>query len=253
MNRLKMLMAAAGMANLSPANFAIGLIGASVLVGSIASTLTAIPAFFAMGAVFTVIGLIEVTRAIAARREATVVAALPEVAENLATVLASGADLQQALCELAKTGPLRLRKTFVKYNSLVDKGLPLASCLGWVQSEFSNVYSDQLIELLKVTESSGGTGIVVNLNRISKILREEIVLRGELQAKQGWVLGTAKVAVLAPWLIAAMLAKRPEALSYYSSQAGTAMLLSGLLACAGAYWLIGKFASTHSAVRVFAR
>lgn len=253
MNRFRLLINAAGMANISAANFAIGLFVSTVLVGLLVTTLTGIPAFFATGAVFTRVGIIELVRGVAAHRESNVVAALPELAENLATVLASGADLQQALCELAKTGPLRLRKTFERYGVLVDRGLPLDSCLDWLQSELSNVYADQLLELLKVTESSGGSGIVVNLNRVSKVLRDEIVLRGELQAKQGWVLGTAKVAVLAPWLIAAMLARRPEALTYYSSNVGTAMLLTGLVACAVAYWLIGRFASTHAAVRVFAK
>lgn len=253
MKRLQSLLAAAGLTSIKPRSFLVTLSVCGTFVGVFLALISEIPSFFALGLVFTTVAAFEVLRGLSHRREAALLAALPELAEQLATVLAAGGSLSQSLADLATSGPRNLRSVFSGYSVLLDKGYPLGTCLDWLKSELANAHADQIIELLSITEQSGGKGIVVNLNAFAQTIRAEILLRSELQAKQGWVLGTAKVAVLAPWLIAVLLSRRPEALTYYSSNAGSALLIAGLVTCSFAYWLIAKFAGVRPMLRVFAR
>lgn len=253
MKRLQSHLAAAGLTSVKPTSFLVALSICGMFVGVLLTLISEIPSFFAMGLVFTTVAAFEFLRGLSQRRESALVAALPEMAEQLATVLAAGVSLPQSLTDLATSGPRNLRKVFSGYSALFDKGYPLGTCLDWLKSELANAHADQIIELLSIAAQSGGRGIVVNLNAFAQTMRAEILLRSELQAKQGWVLGTAKVAVLAPWLIAVLLSRRPEALAYYSSNAGSALLIAGLVTCGFAYWLIGKFAGLRPLIRVFAR
>jgi tight adherence protein B len=69
--------------------------------------------------------------------------------------------------------------------------------------------------------------------------RSEIALWGELESKQGWVTGTAKLSIVAPWLIVATLAARSENVAIYNTTEGTGVLVAGLLVSLIAYRLVG--------------
>jgi tight adherence protein B len=74
----------------------------------------------------------------------------------------------------------------------------------------------------------------------------------QIAAKQGWVLGTAKVAVAAPWLIVILLASQPDNAKAYSSAAGSLLLLSGLVASIVAVRLISLIGAIDEPRRVLA-
>jgi tight adherence protein B len=132
-----------------------------------------------------------------------------------------------------------------------DLGYPFEACLDWLRVELANVHADNLIELLKACGESGGYGLVESLMRTSANLRSDLIVHGELQAKQGWVAGTAKLAVFAPWLVAWMLSRRPEAFDFYNSAVGNSILLGGLGLCVLAYILINRFGRQAQPRRVF--
>jgi tight adherence protein B len=134
---------------------------------------------------------------------------------------------------------------------LLQKGTSLEQALGWFQVELSNVYADQLVQLLQVSLRSGGAGLVANLERLSEIIRVQGSLEEELAAKQGWVTGTAKLGLIAPWLIVLFLNARTEAHTFYVSAAGFALLSVGLVICLLAYLLIVAAGRLPKAKRVF--
>ena len=80
--------------------------------------------------------------------------------------------------------------------------------------------------------------------------RSEIALWGELDSKQGWVTGTAKLAIAAPWIIVATLAARSENVEIYSTTEGTGVLVAGLLVSLTAYRLVGLMGSLSKPSRV---
>ena len=107
--------------------------GSLVLVATVGLSLiklTGISAFGIAGAVLSAAALAELFLALATMRSQSLIAALPEVAESLASGVASGQDLGQSIALLAQHGPKVLRKSFLEFNALVDRGFSLEQGLG---------------------------------------------------------------------------------------------------------------------------
>ncbi|MDE2409386.1 MAG: type II secretion system F family protein [Actinomycetales bacterium] len=228
--------------------------GGAVVVVAVSLSLirfTGVAAFGLAGAVLSMAAIVEALLALTAARTQALISALPEVAESLASGVSSGQELGQSLGLLAKHGPKALSKSFIEFNGLVARGFSLEDALGWLQRELGNVYGDQLVQLLLVSLRIGGSGLVANLNRLASDIRSEAALDGELRAKQGWVAGTAKLGVLAPWLIVLFLNQRPEAHAFYSSSGGFSLMLAGLFICLVAYFFIQLMARLPKPKRVF--
>ena len=98
---------------------------------------------------------------------------------------------------------------------------------------------------------SGGAGYIESLNSQAKITRSDIATWGELESKQGWVTGTAKLALAAPWLVVVFLTSRPENVKIYNSNEGLTILLVGLTVSLIAYRLIGVLGNLTKPKRVF--
>ena len=204
-------------------------------------------AVFAFGLASIVEGLKQVT----AQRARALSRALPEVAESLASAVASGLNLTDALASLGQVGPRQLRDSFALFQKIDESGYPLPQALEWLRLELSNPYADQLVELLLVTHRSGGFGLVANLDRLSAVIRADFATESELSAKQGWVIGTAKLGLASPWLILLFLNQRPEAHAFYASPQGLALLAVGLTACIVAYAAILGLSKLPQSRRVF--
>ena len=185
-------------------------------------------------------------------RAAALTRALPEAIEALQSALVAGLDVPEAISELASLGPKVLRPAFSSVSSALERGYSLEFCLVSLKNWFSLAAADQLIELLILSGSQGGQGLTSMLGELSSNLRAEQKLSGELAAKQGWVAATAKLALLAPWVIVGLLSIRPENAAFYNSQSGAAVLLCGLVLCLIAYIAIRSFAILPKFSRVFA-
>jgi tight adherence protein B len=110
--------------------------------------------------------------------------------------------------------------------------------LDWFKSHFGQLQTDRLVELIRVVHRSGGIGYLDSLREQALRTRQEIALWGELDSKQGWVTGTAKLAIIAPWIIVATLSTRSENVAIYNTPEGIGVLLAGLLVSLVAYRLV---------------
>lgn len=247
----KVLFAAAGFGHISIWKSILVIAAGAVGVALSLVRVTGLVGVGLAGLALSLAGCVEALVILAQRREATLVASLPEVAEAISSGVASGLNLPDCLEELAKQGPKSLGKSFTEFNEQQARGYTLEQSLVWLKVEFSNVYADQLVQLLLVSLRIGGSGLVGNLNRLANDIRQQGALDAELKAKQGWVSGTAKLGLVAPWLIVCFLNQRPEAHAFYSSMAGLNLLLIGQLICLGAYALIHLLSGLPSSKRVF--
>ena len=74
---------------------------------------------------------------------------------------------------------------------------------------------------------------------------------GEVIAKQGWVLGSAKVALGAPWLVAFLLVRLEQNRAAFETGLGVLVLLTGLLLSLLAYVAVNKLGSLTLPGRIF--
>jgi tight adherence protein B len=193
---------------------------------------------------------VEMLQGKARARRREVAKMWPEVLDSLASAEVAGINLVEAFGDLAEHAPEGLRAHFVRANAKLGAGFSFDRTMLDLKAEFGEPHADRLIELIRMVNEIGATGYHELLRAQSKNLRADIALWGTIETKQSWVLGTAKLAIGAPWLIVALLASRPENATVYNSPGGATLLLLGLLVSAFAYYLIHLLGSLPESKRV---
>ena len=176
----------------------------------------------------------------------------PSVLESFESAAQSGMSLLESMRDLAESTQLLVSKDFAFAVQLCDLGLGLDAALAQLKQRFGLSICDSTIETLRLVNDSGGAGYLSALRHQSRAIRASSSVSRQIQAKQGWVLGTAKIAVAAPWLIVVLLSGRPENAAAYSSLQGSMLLLAGLAASVVAVYLITKIGKTEEQIRVLA-
>ena len=193
----------------------------------------------------------EVLLARASKRAKAIIESWPIVIESLESAAVAGMSLLESLRDIAESEQLIVAGEFAECCAAIDAGVGIQDALGQLKVNLAVAPADFTIELLRVVQDYGSGGYLNSLRVQADALRDQAGLEAELAAKQGWVVGTAKLAVGAPWLIVAMLSFRPENAAIYSSAAGTALLLFGLLASAIALRMVYRIGASQGAERVF--
>lgn len=176
-----------------------------------------------------------------------------EVLDALGSAASSGLSHSEAIADLAEVGPTELRSLFASATLELDSGESLDAVLSRLKQQLADAHADRTFELISLTEQLGGRGYLDAIQSFSTQIREQHALDGELAAKQGWVKGTAKLAVASPWIIVLLLSARPENASIYNSPSGILILAFGLAVCLIAYRLINAFGKSNSWPRVFTK
>ncbi len=206
----------------------------AVVVGGITQSMI----FTACSALAAMALLAELQHRKNAKRHELVKRNWAEVLDSLASAASAGVSHVEAFSDLAEIGPIELRPHFAKTAASLDSGVPIDLALQNLKYELADVHSDRTLELMRLTSEYGNGGYLESLKALTRLTREQSALEGELAAKQGWVMGTAKLAVASPWIIVALLVARPENAAIYNSPAGLLVLLLGLVVCFVAYRII---------------
>ena len=175
----------------------------------------------------------------------------PIVIESLESAAQSGLGLYESIRDLAESKHLLVARDFAGLCSACDSGVTLDAALIDLKGRFGLASIDLTIETLRLVNDAGGGGYQQALQLQAKSIRERSRLFEQVTAKQGWVVGTAKVAVASPWIIVTLLAFRPENLQVYNSAGGQLLLASGLLASFIAIRLISLIGTIDISSRVF--
>lgn len=253
MNNLTLKLQAAGFANLSRSHFLSASALAAVLIASWLQLSFSVFGLSIFG-FFVVLGLAFEGLAIRAKsRSDALVKLWPEVLDSMHSSLSSGYGLVDSLSELAESGPTRIRPIFAELVQRIDSGNSFSEALSWLKTQFGQIQADRVAEVLRITHSAGGAGLLSALRIQSQMTRAEIALLGELESKQGWVTGTAKLAIIAPWIIVATLSSRAENVAIYNTPEGISILAIGLVVSMVAYRLVGKFGQLDLPSRIFTK
>jgi tight adherence protein B len=242
---------ASGLSRFSAAQLLVSLGVAGLLVASWVQLSFAVLGL-TVSAFFATIGFALEALNIRAKQRSDQLAKLwPELIDSLQSAGTSGIGMVEALAEIGRAGPERLRPTFSNLVARIDAGEGFEDSLDWLKSQFGQRHADQLIELLRLVHVLGGAGYLAALRSQAAQIRNELALWGELESKQGWVQGTAKLALTAPWIIVATLAARGENVAIYNSTEGITILFIGLAVSVFAYRLISMLGTLNRPRRVF--
>jgi tight adherence protein B len=224
-----------------------------------ATSLSFLLSYFATGvygmaisiAVLALGAQLEVLRLRANSRQKAFDALWPQVFDSFQNASVANLSTMEQLDYLATKGPLRLREQFKVLHDQLDAGIELGKALESFKRRIGSRHADFLALLIEISTELGGRGLGDWWKRAASDIRQEQALMGEVMAKQGWVLGSAKVALIAPWLIAFVLLRLEQNREAYASELGALVLFFGLSLSIVAYALVNKLGTLKVPERVF--
>lgn len=164
----------------------------------------------------------------------------PQVFDTFQSGAISGIGFRDQLDYLAHRGPLALRGEFLALLQKYDEGLEIDQLMPLMRKRFANRNADLLALLIELDSELGGQGMSITYQRAAIQVRKEQGELSQLQAKQGWVSSSAKLALLAPWLVAMVLVQLPQNKAAFATELGASILILGLALSLVAYALVNR-------------
>lgn len=159
----------------------------------------------------------------------------PDVVDHLVSAVRSGLALPDSVSTLAHTGPEPTRAAFADFEADYRATGNFSRCTDRLKVRLRDPIADRILETLRMAREVGGNDLTPVLRSLAVYLREEAGIRGEIQARQGWVTNAAKLGVAAPWIVLVMLGSRQEAAQAYNSPSGVLVIAGGALVTFIAY------------------
>ena len=244
------LVSGAGLGHFNPAIILVLMLITSGFGGVLVMATAGLSGLALAAATLLFAGELELLLVLGRARRKAITVVFPAVIESLHSAVVSGLELNLAFQDIGRVGPIPVRQSFKELSSRIDAGYELQDTLLWLKNEFADSRIDQLCEYLLLSQDSGGVSLAENLETLSQRIRSQGRLLEQIAAKQGWVIGTAKLALVTPWLIVGLLALRPENSIAYSSSSGMLVLSSAVLLSLLAYLAITLMANLPQPKRV---
>jgi tight adherence protein B len=220
-------LAQAGVANVSVRGLVSWSLGIGVVVALMVAVLTSVPAIAVCFGVMAGWAPIALVRFRARRRRAALRELWPDAVDNLTSAVRAGLSLPEAVSQLGLRGPEELRPAFSAFAEDYRATGRFADCLDRLKERLADPTADRLVEALRLAREVGGRDLGHLLRTLASFLREDARTRGELEARQGWTVNGARLAVAAPWIVLALMATRHQAVVAYDRPAGAMVLALG--------------------------
>jgi tight adherence protein B len=174
----------------------------------------------------------------------------PDVVDNLASAVRAGLSLPEGLAQVGARAPRQLEASFRTFAADYRATGRFGDCLDRLKDSLADPTGDRIIEAMRLAREVGGTDLGRLLRTLSQFLREDARTRAELETRQGWTVGAARLALAAPWIVLGMLALRPATVAAYDSPIGIAVLVGGAIASLLAYRIMLRIAALPTEHRV---
>ena len=146
--------------------------------------------------------------------------------------------LPQVLCDLAEEGPVPVRFAFDAFSRDYSANGRFELALDTMKETVADPVADRIVEALRIARSVGGADLTRLLQDLASLLREDARVRGELEARQSWTVGAARLGLAAPWIVLLLLSGGGASASVWNSPGGIAVLCSGAGICVIAYLIM---------------
>lgn len=224
-------------------------IGASafLLAFSMTKTFTISAALMAV-----VIVMVQIaTKMSGAKQSWELLQVIPEIIDHLISGIQSGLSLNESLINLGNRGPKVTKDYFVEFQAHLHEGSSFNEAISKLQGNFGIRTADQLFESLIFAKSLGGSELLSLLRQLGDFTRQDLALRKEISAKQGWIRNSAHLSATAPWILLLLLSSQPSTAEAFSTPSGVIILGVGIGLTAVAYLWMGHLSRMPQPVRIF--
>jgi tight adherence protein B len=237
-DRLRGLLARAGLDDVTARGLAGLCTGAFVLATFVMTAVSGVPS---IGLVFGALGAllpIAVLRGRALRRFREHAELWPDAVDNLASAVRAGLSLPESLVQLGERGPEGLRAPFIRFGRDYQASGRFDESLDLLKTRLADPVGDRVIEALRIARDVGGGDLGRMLRALSGFLRDDLRTRGELESRQSWTVNGARLAVVAPWAVLLAMSFQRDVVARYASPTGGVVLAVGAISCVVAYRLM---------------
>lgn len=236
--RIARLLEDAGLARVSVASFLVAAAVCAVVAAAVAWLIAPVAILALIAAAAGAIGPFAWLRARRSKLLRTRRSLWPDVCDLLIASVRAGMSLPDAVASLADSAPSELRPAFAGFARDMAASGHFDSSIQRLKTTLADPVADRIIETLRMARQVGGTELTAVLRSLASSVRADAALRGEVESRQSWIRGAAILGVVAPWVILALLAMRPEGARAYASPAGVALIVIGAAVSVVAYRLM---------------
>jgi len=213
--------------------------------------ITNIPALSLCLSILVLATCLEVLRAMGTARANAFEKLWPQVFDSFQNAAQSSISISEQLEYLAENGPIRLRSSFAQLGYDLDRGEEIQNALARFKSSVGSRHGDFLALLIELSNELGSNSMSKTWEAAAGELRSEQAIFGQVLAKQGWVLGSAKISLVAPWLIALVLIQLEQNRAAFATELGALVLVLGVGLSAVAYFFVNRMAKLTMPERIF--
>ena len=187
----------------------------------------------------------------ASKKSEQILSVLPEIIDHLISGIQSGLSLSETLSNLATRGPSETEEFFIRFRGNLKSGISFEQAISILQGEIKLRAADQLFESLIYAKNLGGSELLSLLRQLGDFTRQDLSLRREIAAKQGWIRNSAHLSAAAPWILLLLLSAQPSTAASFTSPQGVMILGIGAGMTALAYLWMGKLSALPEPKRIF--
>jgi len=175
----------------------------------------------------------------------------PELLDHMISGLRSGLSIAETLIGLGYRGPEISRSIFLECEKFLRSGGDVGAIFEFIKRSFDDPIADQVCEVLDFARGTGSRDTALTLRTLGDFIRSDMAVRGEINAKLGWVKNSALVAAIAPWILLAILSAQPSTVLAFSTPTGFLILGAGVMMSVIAYFWMGKVGRIQEIPRIF--
>lgn len=248
--RRQLLLSEAGLPTVSSGQLWIVQVAAAVTVAVLVLLTTRSVAIAALFGVFGFAAPMWWVRRLHARRQRDLREVWPEAIDHLVSAVRAGMSIPEALGALAVRGPEALREPFARFDADYRTSGRFVDCLDDLKDRLADPIGDRVCETMRVTREVGGNELGTVLRTLSRFVREESRVRGEIESRKQSAVNGARLAVAAPWLVLLLLGTQTTTLAAYDTPLGFIVLVVGAAVCLVAYRLMLRLGRLPEETRV---
>lgn len=158
-----------------------------------------------------------------------------DVVDTLIAAIRSGATIPEAITSLGASAYPHVSKPALEFAVEYQASGNSELALTRLKQRWGDAAGDRIVETLRLAREVGSSATTSVLATLSAQLRSDSALRQEIEARQSWIRVAARIGVIAPWFVLALLSLRPEAAVAYNSPLGVVIIVVGALVSVIAY------------------
>ncbi len=168
--------------------------------------------------------------------------AWPYLIDDLTSAIRSGMTLPDSLLEVANNAAPALSEELAIFTLYYNRTGQINPALAAMKEKVIDPIGGLVIRMLLTVVRSGANDLGKSLKILSQAVRDQQQLDRELLARQSWVINSARLAVISPWIVLLAIWGQPSVQSAYQTNQGQGILFLVASICLSAYWFMKKMA-----------